>query len=59
MCSAPTSEFDDEFGQSEQTGFEDDDDNVNNENLDNHKGNRKVYTSLLLILMIQNVYYIN
>lgn len=52
MCSAPTSEFDDEFGQSEQTGFEDDDDNVNNENLDNRKGNRKVYTSLLLILMI-------
>ena len=53
MCSAPTSEFDNEFGQSEQMGFEDDDDDdVNNENLDNRKGNRKVYTSLLLILMI-------
>ena len=52
MRSAPTPEFDDKFGQSEQTGFEDDDNDVNNENLDNRKGNRKVYTSLLLILMI-------
>ena len=52
MHNAPTSEFDDKFGQSEQTCFRDDDDDVNNENLDNRKGNRKVYTSLLLILMI-------
>ena len=54
VCSTATSEFD-EFGQSEQTGFKDDNDDANNEILDNHKGNRKVYTSLLLILTIQNV----
>ena len=54
MRSAATSEFDEEFGQSEQTGFEDDADDANDEDLDNRKGNRKVFTSLLLILTIQN-----
>jgi hypothetical protein len=58
MRSATTSEFDEEFGRSEQTGFdsEDDDDDAN---LDNRKGNRKVHMFLLLIIMIQKVYYIN
>ena len=47
MRSAATSEFDEEFEQSEQMGFEDDDNGVNNENLDNRKGNIKVTTSSL------------
>lgn len=57
MHSAATSEFEEEFGQSEQTDFKDGDDDPNDEILDNGKGNRKVYTSLLLIITIQNVYW--
>lgn len=60
MRSAATSEFNNDFGQSEQTGFDDmdiDNDDANNGNLDNGKSNRKVHTSSLLFIMIQNVYY--
>lgn len=60
MRSAATSEFDDDFGQSEQTGFDDmdidNDADSDDGNLDNGKGNRKVHTSSLLFITIRNVY---
>ena len=58
MRSAATSEFDEDFGQSEQMGFDDMDidNDADDENIDNGKGNRKVYTSSPLNITIQNVY---
>jgi hypothetical protein len=50
MRSAATSEFDEDFGQSEQTGF-DDDNNADAEDLDNGRHNRKVCTFSLLIIV--------
>ena len=47
MRSAATSEFDEDFGHSEQMGFDDMDidNDADEENLDNDKSNRKVLSS--------------
>ena len=58
MRSAATSEFDEDFGQSEQTCFDDMDidNNADDENLDN---GRKVCTFSLVIITIQVFIIIN